>query len=258
MSNISIFQDPQAFEHGQRVAKALASSDIVPKQYQGNVANTLVALNMSNRIGADPMIVMQNLNIIHGRPSWSSSFLISSINTSGRFGSLRYKKENLGMINHQGKQIENLACTAYAKDLDGETLEGSRITIQMAIAEGWYTKSGSKWPNMPEQMLMYRAASFFSRAYCPEITMGMKTTEEYEDMGTETVDGVAEVVDMGTITERVMASAQGAKTETVRGSAGAVNIKTETVSGKTEAVVDNGTETVQNDTEAGEAVDEWL
>lgn len=238
----SIFSSPESFDHGQRIAKMLASSDLVPKSYQGNVANTLVALNMANRVGSDPMTVMQNLNIIHGRPSWSSTFLISAINSSGRFGTLKFKKENLGIINHNGKQIENLACTAYARDMDGDVIEGTRVTIAMAIAEGWYGKSGSKWPNMPEQMLMYRAASFFSRVYCPEITMGMHTREEIEDTYTETVDGDAEVVDGGVLREL---------------NDKILNGNTETVRGNTETVAVDSTESVRDETEAKKTED-WL
>ena len=35
---------------------------------------------------------------------------------------------------------------------------------------------------MPEQMLMYRAASFFARTYCPEVLMGFSTADEVEDI----------------------------------------------------------------------------
>jgi len=69
-----------SFELAQRQAKALSASDLVPQQYKGNVANTLVALEIANRIGASPLMVMQNLHIIHGRPSWSSTFVIAAIN----------------------------------------------------------------------------------------------------------------------------------------------------------------------------------
>jgi hypothetical protein len=51
----------------------------------------------------------------------------------------------------------------------------------MAKAEGWYAKNGSKWQTMPEQMLRYRAASFFVRAYAPELSLGLATREEIED-----------------------------------------------------------------------------
>ena len=53
--------------------------------------------------------------------------------------------------------------------------------MEMADKEGWTKKSGSKWLTMPDQMLAYRAAAFWSRIYAPEISMGFITKEEAED-----------------------------------------------------------------------------
>ncbi len=36
----------QAFDHAQRVAKALSASTMIPKDYQNNIPNTLVALGI--------------------------------------------------------------------------------------------------------------------------------------------------------------------------------------------------------------------
>jgi hypothetical protein len=54
--------------------------------------------------------------------------------------------------------------------------------MQMAESEGWTKKNGSKWRTMPNQMLRYRAAAFWQRVYCPEISMGLMTAEEAEDI----------------------------------------------------------------------------
>lgn len=35
---------------------------------------------------------------------------------------------------------------------------------------------------MPQLMLMYRAAAFFGRVYCPEILNGMHTADEIQDI----------------------------------------------------------------------------
>lgn len=170
--NNSIFANGENFELAQRICKALAASDIVPKNYQGNIPNTLIALELSNRIGASPLMVMQNLAIIHGKPSFSSTFLIAAINQSGKFSPLRFQVDGEGELK---------GCTAWATDLSGERLESPKVTMKMAKDEGWIDKPGSKWKTMPDIMLRYRAASFFSRLYCPEITMGMQSKEEVED-----------------------------------------------------------------------------
>jgi hypothetical protein len=171
-----------SFEMAQRQAKALSASDLVPQQYKNNVANTLVALEIANRIGASPLMVMQNLNIIHGRPSWGSSFIIAAINGSGKFTALRF-------VGDLAKGIKAV-CQEKAT---GELLEGPTVTMDMAKAEGWLDKAGSKWKTMPELMMRYRAAAFFGRLYAPEITMGMHSTEEVVDIQHEEPRAVAAI-----------------------------------------------------------------
>lgn len=156
-------------------AATLAQSNIIPKEYQKHEANCLVALNMATRLGADPLMVMQNLYIVYNRPSWSSQFLISTFNTCGRFSSIRYQ-----FVGNQ--KDDTYGCYAYATEkATGEVLQGSVVTIALAKAEGWYNKTGSKWQTMPQQMLMYRAAGWFIRAYAPEISMGLQTDDEIKD-----------------------------------------------------------------------------
>lgn len=170
------FGSKNGLELAIRAANVLAKSTLVPKEYQNNIANCIIALNMANRMGADPLMVMQNLYIVHGRPGWSSQFLISTFNTSGKFSALRYE-----WVGEKGK--DNWGCRAWAVEkATGEKLVGSTVTIGLAKEEGWYQKNGSKWKTMPEQMLMYRAASWFIRAYAPELAMGMHTTEELQDV----------------------------------------------------------------------------
>jgi hypothetical protein len=168
--------DTVSFELMQRKAKMLAASSLVPKEFQSNMANCAIALNIAHRLKADPFMVCQNIDIIHGRPSFRATFLIAMVNASGRFSPIRF------VLSGEGKQRQ---CVAMAKDLaSGETVEGPVVSMEMAEAEGWSTKSGSKWKTMPELMLRYRAAAFFARLYAPDITLGMLTVEEAEDIAT--------------------------------------------------------------------------
>jgi hypothetical protein len=177
----SVFSDMQAFEDAQRRAKALASSTLIPPQFQGQqgFANCLVALEIANRMRMSPFVVMQNLHIIHGRPSWSSSFIIAMVNCCGRFSPLRFELSGQG---------DSLACYAVAKDLaSGQELKGPIITMAMAKKEGWATKSGSKWLTMPELMIRYRAAAFWGRLYASDLLLGLQTQEEAIDVQQVTV-----------------------------------------------------------------------
>jgi hypothetical protein len=139
----------------------------------------MIALEIANRIGASPLMVMQNLYIVHGKPSWSSSFIIAAINSSKKFSPLRFEISGEGL---------DKGCIAWAlENGTNERLESPRVTMAMAKAEGWSTKSGSKWVTMPDLMLRYRAASFFGRLYAPEILMGMYTVEEVIDIKAEPI-----------------------------------------------------------------------
>lgn len=180
-----LLSDLQAFENAQRIGKILTQSQIIPASYQNNLPNVLVALEISAHTKISPIIVMQNLNVIKGRPSWSSKYIIAAL-TSSRVYNLRYELETKGELEikqfNQSKKIPNLACRVLATDRrTGEEREGPWVTMQMAVNEGWYGKTDSKWQTMPEVMIRYRAATFFANVYYPELTVGLNIEDEYAE-----------------------------------------------------------------------------
>jgi hypothetical protein len=206
------FFNPEHFATMQRACTLFASSELVPDMYKISdknpkekaIANCMIALEMAQRIGASPLMVMQNLFIVYGRPGWSSKFLIASVNTCGRFEALDFKITSLGIIkdieyveyrwdsaakkklphvSKFAKDVENLECVAFTKEIkSGKILESPPVSIKIAIQEGWYQKDGSKWPNMTKLMLTYRAAAWWTNTHAPELSMGMKTSDEIEDI----------------------------------------------------------------------------
>lgn len=206
---INLF-DPAQFESMQRLCKMYANSDLVPESYRISdkkveskaMANCMIAVSMAQRMNADHLMVMQNLDIIQGKPSWSSKFLIAIVNSCGKFERLEFEWEELGELRdvqftdydwQNGRKIpvtkivkgpvKNLKCVAYTS-LKGsdKAMKSTPVTMEMAIKEGWYTKAGSKWQTMPEQMLQYRAASFWQKIHAPELSLGLQTQEEVRDI----------------------------------------------------------------------------
>lgn len=172
--SLGIFGTSDNFIMAMQMAKALAESTIVPQTYQKNPSNCLIAIEQAQRMHISPLMVMQNLYPIQGRPSWSSKFLIASINASGKFDmELQYDET-------KDKDGKPYSCVAWTMK-NGRRVEGMEVSMQMAKDEGWLGKNGSKWKTMPQLMLRYRAASFFSSLNCPELTMGIYTKEEIED-----------------------------------------------------------------------------
>lgn len=185
-----VFSGIAAFEAAQRMAQALCTSTMVPSEYRGQqgLSNSLIALEIAARMGLSPLVVMQNMTPIHGKPSWSSSFLIATVNASGRFTPLRFVFDD---------KDNPSSCFAVARDkATGEVLEGQLISIEMAKREGWwsrldrYGKETSKWQSMTGQMLRYRASAFWVKVYCPEISLGLMTQDEVADVQAVVVGSV--------------------------------------------------------------------
>ena len=161
-----------------QMATTLSKSTIVPMNYQNRPENCLIALDMATRMGVSPMMVMQNLYVVQGKPSWSGTAIASMIRNCGSFTDVE--------VNYVGQEnSDSWGCYISAKNKkNGKEINGGTVTIAIAKAEGWYAKTGSKWKTMPAQMLAYRAYSWFGRVHAPELMMGLQSTDEVEDVVT--------------------------------------------------------------------------
>lgn len=176
---VGIFENPDQFKHAQRVAGMLVTSSMVPEHFRGqeNLGNAVIAVDMAFRLKLNPLMVMQNLFVIHGKPGMAAQLVIAIVNGSKQFSPLQYRMAGEG---------DKRSCVTFAKHLEtGEVLEGPAVDMALAKREGWTGKNGSKWLTIPDLMLRYRAASWWSRLFAPELTMGLQTIEELQDVEPE-------------------------------------------------------------------------
>ncbi len=162
----------ESFRECYNLAKVFAKSSLVPQQYQGKTEDCAIAVDMAERMGVTPLMVMQNLYVVKGKPSWSGQACMSFI--KAKFG-------NAEPVYTGERGTDSRGCYIKVVTPEGEVIEGAEVTMKMAKSEGWLAKTGSKWQTMPELMLAYRAAAFFARVYCPEILMGVQVEGEVED-----------------------------------------------------------------------------
>lgn len=193
--------NPQTFQRVWSMATSLAECDLLPKNYHGKPANVLIAMEASRVMKMSLLQVVQNLQVIEGKPGWSASFIIGAINATRRFSPLQFEYEDRGdkRISYveyvwspqdQRKRpqerttdpMKDRACRAIAYDAQGRRYEGPWVSIEMAVMEGWYFRNGSKWRTMGDVMLAYRSAAFFGRLYAPEITLGLLTDDEVREV----------------------------------------------------------------------------
>lgn len=186
------FADTVSFRKLFDIGKMFASSALVPQTYQNRPMDCTIAVDMANRMGVSPMMVMQNLYVVKGKPQWSGQACMSMIRGSGEF-------KNVRPVYTGTKGEDSWGCYIQAEYRDtGEIVKGTEVTIGMAKAEDWYNKNGSKWKTIPEQMLAYRAAAFFARVYIPNALMGIYVEGEAEDMSKEERDRTDNPFDIST------------------------------------------------------------
>lgn len=201
-SPMATILNPVLYKHLMTVAAQFATTQLIPKHFQDKPQDVFVALHMAHRMGCDPILVLQNLYVVHGMPGWKSSFIIAQANMAKAFASpIRWRVEKRGEpISIKRKQtywennqkrtrevsalVPDIAVTAYAADrTTGEEL-AVEVTMQQAIAEGW--TDNEKYSSLGEQMLRYRSAAFLVRLYAPQVMLGVPVVDELED-----VEGVA-------------------------------------------------------------------
>lgn len=171
--SVNPYKDKESFNNLFTMAKQLSASDIVPPNYQGKTTNCMIALEVANRMNLSPIFVMQQMSVIKGKCSWSGQACSSLVNNYPKF-----KDVKLVYVGKEGTPERGAYVSATRRD-NGEEVKGTTVTMKMAEGEGW--TSNTKWRNMPEQMLGYRAYAFFARLHCADALNGFAVEGETED-----------------------------------------------------------------------------
>ena len=171
-SELAFMHDGAALEHLWRLSRYFAASRMVPQHFQQKPEDCMVALMMAQQLQVNPVLALQNLQVINGRPGFSAAFAIGLANQRGPFqGPITWSVQGEG---------DGLQVTAQATVKSTGEVAMATVTMAMAKAEGW-TKN-PKYRSIPEQMLKYRAATWLIRLHCPEVLMGLHSSEELEDI----------------------------------------------------------------------------
>jgi hypothetical protein len=164
--------DEQKHQLIENLAEKYAKSDLVPKHCKGKPDNCFILIQMACRMKVDPFMMIQQCYIVHGKPGIEAKLAIALCNYRGPFvGPIAYELSGEGM----GRE-----CTAVGMLPGGRRCEMT-VTMQIAKAEGWINKDGSKWKTIPDLMLQYRSATWLIRTICPEVIMGLHSSDELRD-----------------------------------------------------------------------------
>ena len=171
-----VWENKDQFNQLLRAANMLSQTSIIPATYQGKPQDCFVAIEMANRMGVSPLVVMQNMYVVKGKPAWAGQACTMFINSCGKFKQVKH-------VYTGEKGTDSRGCYVTATRIsDGIQVNGVEVTLAMAKAEGW--TANTKWRTMPELMLAYRASAFFARVHCPEALMGVQLVDEIYDTET--------------------------------------------------------------------------
>lgn len=171
----SIWNNTKMFNHAYKLAGFLAQSDLIPQSYYNKPGNCLIAIDIANRMGVSPMVVMQNSQVVHGKFTWTGSACKAMID-----GCVRFRKPTR-YVEVGNREDDTWGYYLEGETKDGKIVKGVTVTVAMAKAEGWYGRN-PRWKNMTELMLKYRASAFFMRTECAGLAMGFLTSDEQEDI----------------------------------------------------------------------------
>ena len=173
LAPVTVWTDKKQFDQLLRAANMLSQTSIIPATYQGKPQDCFVALEMATRMGVSPLVVMQNMYVVKGKPAWAGQACTMFINSCGKFTQVKH-------VYTGEKGTDSRGCYVTAIRIsDGIQVNGVEVTLAMAKAEGW--TANTKWRTMPELMLAYRASAFFARVHCPEALMGVQLADEIYD-----------------------------------------------------------------------------
>ena len=173
LAPVTVWTDKKQFDQLLRAANMLSQTSIIPATYQGKPQDCFVALEMATRMGVSPLVVMQNMYVVKGKPAWAGQACTMFINSCGKFTQVKH-------VYTGEKGTDGRGCYVTATRIaDGIQVNGVEVTLAMAKAEGW--TANTKWRTMPELMLAYRASAFFARVHCPEALMGVQLADEIYD-----------------------------------------------------------------------------
>jgi len=162
-------------------SRTLATSNMLPKQFQAKPENVLWAIEFGRSLGIEPMAAINGVHVIEGKPSASSGLISALVRRAGH--RLRVWVER----DQQGKLVAAVATIIRRDDPDFEF----RAVWTMGRAQAAGLTNKAVWKNYPEAMLKARAISEVAREACEEELSGVGYTPE--ELGAE-VNGDGSVV----------------------------------------------------------------
>lgn len=159
--------NPANLHEALEMAGVLCKSSLIPKDFQGNAGNVLVAIQWGMELGLAPMQALQSIAVINGRPSLWGDAVIALCKAHPVCEWVREYEE------------DGVAVCVTQRRGDPEPVE-RRFSMDDAKRAGLLGKPGP-WTQYPRRMMQMRARSWCLRDAYPDLLRGMAVAEEQQD-----------------------------------------------------------------------------
>ena len=166
---------PKTIDEAMEIAKVLADSILVPKNFQKQPENILVAMMWSHTLGIPVVQGLQYIAVVGGRPCLFGDGMLAICMNSGLLEDIQET------LKGSGTEADPLIATCTIKRRGKPSPIVSVFTQMDAKKAGLWNKTGP-WTQYPKRMMKMRARSFALRDAFPDVLSGMSSAEEMQDV----------------------------------------------------------------------------
>ena len=161
---------PQTFEAKYRMAQTLCQSGLIPSGLN-TPEKVSVALQWGHELGLTPMVAVNNVAVINGKPTLSADIMSAVVKRSPEYGGIEWKELS--------ETKAECVITRILSNGEKESITSS-FTIEDAQKAGLTGKD--VWRKYPKRMLKHRCLSYGLKDMFPDLLAGLYTPEEMESV----------------------------------------------------------------------------
>jgi hypothetical protein len=157
---------PTSISEKLQMADVLSKSGLMP-QSLNTPQKVFIALQMGHELNVPPMVAVNNIAAVNGRPVISADLQVAVARQHPEFG---------------GMDVENDAqrCTVRVRRVSKSGTETFQATFSMDDAQRAGLLSKDNWKKYPARMLKHRATAFALRDAFPDALAGFYTGDEIQ------------------------------------------------------------------------------
>ncbi|MEV0247920.1 hypothetical protein AB0H76_15110 [Nocardia sp. NPDC050712] len=169
---VSLQDQVAALDAAYRLAQSLCKTTFAPKDYRGKPQDGAVAILFGQKLGLDAVQSLQNVIVIHGKPSLEARTMRAVLLAHG----------------HKVWTVETTAERAVVRgrraDADSDEQDEESVWDMERVRKAGYEKRNEKYRTEPTNMLYARALAETCRRTAPELLIGIEyDPNELRDIG---------------------------------------------------------------------------